>query len=476
MDKLFPTVQHLDFFIMSQALKTDLYQLTMMQAYFAGNHNPYATFDYFVRNIPFGSYLVVAGLPLVLSHIEKLQFDSNDLEYLTKQKLFTRDFLKYLERFRFKGEITGMPEGELAFPNEPVLRVRAHIMEAQLIETFVLNKMNFSSLIATKASRVVNAAKGKSIAEFGMRRAQGEAQLEAARASFIGGCSATSNAYAGKELGIPITGTMAHSYVASFKKEIDAFRVYSETFPDNTILLIDTYDSFVGAQKAVEVAKDMECRGHRLIAVRIDSGDLLKISKEVRNIFDKAGYPYVKIFASSDLNEWKIQKLLQGGAPIDAFGVGTEMVTASPSPALGGVYKLVEIEDSKGNSIPKMKLSNEQEKVTLPGKKTVWRFYNSKGLMKEDIVTLEDEKINRSGNFKNIHVPFVKKGQVVYQYPSLMEIQNQVKTNLSFLPEKYQAIDNAPFYPVKISPSLKKLAQKITRFFQTHSFNRPKVK
>ena len=331
---------------MTQALKTDLYQLTMMQAYFAGNHNPYATFDYFVRNIPFGSYLVLAGLHSVLSYVEELRFDADDLEYLAEQNFFTHSFLKYLENFCFTGEMFGIPEGELAFPNEPILRVRAPIMEAQLIESFVLNKINFSSLIATKASRVVYASGGKLVAEFGLRRAQGEAQLEATRACFIGGCSATSNVYAGKNLGIPVTGTMAHSYITSFENETDAFRVYSETFPDNTILLIDTYDSLEGARKAVEIAKEMESRDKRLKAVRLDSGNLLELSKKVRNIFDKAGCSYVKIFASSDLNEWKIQELLQNGASIDAFGVGTEMITATPTPALGGVYKLVEIEDA----------------------------------------------------------------------------------------------------------------------------------
>lgn len=454
-------------FNMSQALKTDLYQLTMMQAYFAATHNPCATFDYFARKIPFGSYLVVAGLQFVLSYIEKLNFDADDIQYLSGQNLFSRDFLKYLKSFRFSGEIVGIPEGDIAFPNEPILRVRAPIMEAQLIESFVLNKMNFSTLIATKASRVVYAAGGKPIAEFGFRRAQGEAHLEAARACFIGGCSATSNVYAGKELGIPVTGTMAHSYVTSFENETDAFRVYSETFPDNTVLLIDTYDSLEGARKAIEIAKNMEARGHRLKAVRLDSGNLLELSKEVRNIFDKAGCSYVKIFASSDLNEWKIQELLQNGAPIDAFGVGTEMVTATPSPALGGVYKLVEIEDADGNSIPKMKLSNEQEKATLPGKKTMWRLYDSNGMLKEDIIALEDEKIDYSGKLRKIHLSFVEKGEVVYKNPPLKEIQDKTQENLSFLPEKYRALDAAPSYPVKLSLGLQKLTQNLTCDLQT---------
>lgn len=453
---------------MSQALKTDLYQLTMMQAYFSGNHNPHATFDYFIRKIPVGSYLVVAGLPSLLSYIEELHFDSEDIDYLAKQNLFSKDFLQYLKEFRFSGEITGMPEGELAFPQEPILSVLAPIMEAQLIETFLLNKMNFSSLIATKASRVVFAAKGKPVSEFGFRRAQGEAHLEAARACFIGGCRSTSNVYAGNELGIPITGTMAHSYASSFENEIDAFRTYGKTFPGSSIFLIDTYDTLDGARKAVEVAKEMKSSGHKLSGVRLDSGNLVKLSKEVRNILDKAGCSYVKIFASSDLNEWKIRDLLQGGASIDAFGVGTEMVTGTPSPALGGVYKLVEIEDANNSSIPKMKLSNEPEKATLPGRKSVWRLYDSNRKMKEDIIALENEKIDYSdGAAKKVHVPLVEKGKVVYKTPSLEEIRDKVKINLSSIPDVYRTLDNAPPYPVSLSKGLVKLIDETTGAIKT---------
>ncbi len=447
---------------MTQALKTDLYQLTMMQVYFSSNHNPYATFDYFVRKNPFGSYLIAAGLPYVLSYINELHFESEDIDYLAKQGLFTRDFLDYLESFYFSGEIVGVSEGELVFPMEPVLRVQAPLMEAQFIETFILNKMNFSSLIATKASRVVHAAGGKLVAEFGFRRAQGEAQLEATRACYIGGCGATSNVYAGKKLGIPITGTMAHSYVVSFKRESEAFQKYCEIFPENAVLLIDTYDSLIGAQKAVEIAKRMANEDHKLEAVRLDSGDLLELSKGVRRILDEGGCPYVKIFASSDLNEWKIHELLKNGAPIDAFGVGTEMVTGLPVPALGGVYKLVEIKDMHGNSIPKMKLSDESEKATLPGVKTVWRLYDSNGMQKKDVIALENEEIDYAGKVRNIYIPLVKKGRVVYQVPSLNEVREQVNSNLSFLPEKYRVFDNAPEYPVSLSMNLEKLSQDCT--------------
>ncbi len=448
---------------MSHALKTDLYQLTMMQAYFSAGHNPPALFDYFVRTVPFGSYLVVAGLPDVLAYIEGLRFEPDDIDYLRGQNIFTPTFLRYLESFRFTGTIHGMREGELAFPHEPILRVEAPIMEAQLVETFILNKMNFSSLIATKASRVVYAADGRPVIEFGLRRAQGDAGLEATRASFIGGCTATSHVSAGKTLGIPISGTMAHSFVTSFSSELEAFRVYARTFPKNTTLLIDTYDSLEGAKKAVIVAKELEARGHRLKAVRLDSGDFFNLSREVRRILDGAGLTYVKIFASSDLNEWKIKELLDDGAPIDAFGVGTEMVTAKPDPALGGVYKLAEIAGE-----PRMKFSDEPGKATLPGRKTVWRLATHEGVMQKDIIALDGEDPRLQG-IRCMLAPLVQNGSVIYRSPTLSELQEMVRENLSRLPDAYRALDDAPAYPVEISPALHKLTDNVSRSLKTKS-------
>ena len=447
---------------MSHALKTDLYQLTMMQAYFSNGHNPYATFDYFVRKIPFGSYLVVVGLPHVLSYIDELQFEKEDLDYLRGQQLFTKEFLEFLENFRFTGEIKGMPEGELAFPREPILRVHAPIIEAQLVETFILNRMNFSTLIATKASRVTYAARGKPVVEFGLRRAQGASHLEATRACFIGGCVATSNVYAGKELGIPISGTMAHSFVTSFESEMEAFRAYASAFPANTVLLIDTYDTLNGARNALKLAKELELQGVQLKAVRLDSGDLGTLAKEVRKILDEGTCPYVKIFVSSDLNEWKIAELLARGAPIDAFGVGTEMITARPDPALGGVYKLAEIDDGNGAFLPKMKLSEESEKATLPGRKTVWRFFNQYGLMEADVIALDGESLGTQPA-KELLVPLVTAGKAVYRQPPLREIRDLVRRNLSQLPEDYLALDNAPVYPVVLSPTLESLKEELSR-------------
>ena len=311
---------------MSEALRTDLYQLTMMQAYWKSGHNPEATFDYFVRKIPSGSYLVTAGLNFILDYIENLRFEDDDIKYLETQG-FDHEFLLSLRDFKFTGDIYAMPEGSIAFQIEPMIRVTAPIIEAQLVETFLLNKMNFSTLIATKASRVVHAAKGRSIAEFGLRRAQGDGHLEATRATYIGGCTSTSNVLAGKTLGIPVSGTMAHSFVTSFDHEIDSYRAYADAFPKRCFLLIDTYDSIEGARKAVIVGRELEARGEKLLGVRLDSGDLRELSKHVRKILDDAGLSYVLIVASGDLNEWKIEELVKYGATIDIFGVGTELIT-----------------------------------------------------------------------------------------------------------------------------------------------------
>ncbi len=445
---------------MSQALRTDQYQLTMMDAYLQDNHNPRASFDYFVRKIPFGSYLVTAGLPFVLSYVENLKFGADDLTYLEDQQDLSRSFLEYLNSFRFTGDIIGMPEGELAFPREPILRIEGPLIEIQLVETFILNKMNFSTLIATKASRVAYAARGKPVLEFGLRRAQGDAGLEASRAAFIGGCAATSNVEAGKEYGIPVSGTMAHSFVMSYPSELEAFRAYARAHPTTTVLLVDTYDTLEGVKNAIIVAKELEAQGHRLKGIRLDSGDFDALSRASRFFLDDAGFDYVQIFASSDLNEWKINELEGNNVPIDAYGVGTEMITARPDPALGGVYKLLEIEDAGGNSVPKMKLSSDPEKATLPGRKTVWRFFDQQGIMKKDVISLARERPKAAGA-REVLVTLLQGGKIVYREPSLGEIRDLARENLSRLPEEYLALDNAPTYPVKLSPGLEKLSREL---------------
>lgn len=440
---------------MSEALRTDLYQLTMMQAYWKSGHNPEATFDYFVRKIPFGSYLMTAGLTYVLDYIENLRFEEDDIEYLRTQG-FDNEFLEHLRGFRFTGDILAMPEGSIAFPLEPIIRVTAPIIEAQLVETFILNKMNFSTLIATKASRVVYAARGRAIAEFGLRRAQGDGHLEATRATYIGGCASTSNVLAGMKLGIPVSGTMAHSFVSSFDHEIDSFRAYADAFPKKCFLLIDTYNSIEGAKKAVIVGKELESKGERLLGVRLDSGDLAELSKQVRKILDDAGLDYVKIVASGDLNEWKIDELMKKGAKIDMFGVGTELITGRPTPALDGIYKLSDVVE-QSRHIPKMKLSEETVKATLPGKKRVWRIFES-GKFKKDIISLDDEVID---NAKPLLEQVVINGKIVCRRPSLEEIRQKANENFSRLPDKYKKLEGAPVYPVEFSKGLIDLREAI---------------
>ncbi|VVB84785.1 Putative nicotinate phosphoribosyltransferase [uncultured archaeon] len=441
--------------IMSEALRTDLYQLTMLQAYWKSGHNPQATFDYFVRKIPFGSYLVTAGLGYVLDYIENLHFDGDDIDYL-RTLGFDDGFLDALADFRFTGDILAMPEGSIAFPLEPAIRVTAPIMEAQLVETFILNKMNFSTLIATKSSRVVHAARGRAIAEFGLRRAQGDGHLEATRATYIGGCASTSNLLAGKTFGIPVSGTMAHSFVTSFDHEIDAYRAYAEAFPKKCFLLIDTYNSIKGAKKAVIVGKELEKKGEKLLGVRLDSGDLCELSKQVRKILDDAGLHYVKIVASGDINEWKIDELMARGARIDMFGVGTELITGRPTPALDGIYKLSDVVEH-GRHKPKMKLSEETVKATLPGKKRVWRMVENGEFIK-DIIALEDEVID---NAWPLLEQTVKNGKIVCSRPSLDMIRQRALENFSNLPDEYKKLDGAPVYPVDFSQGLVSLREAI---------------
>jgi nicotinate phosphoribosyltransferase len=467
---------------MSEALRTDLYQLTMMQAYWKSKHNPEATFDYFVRKIPFGSYLVTAGLTFVLDYIENLRFEDGDIDYLRTQG-FDEDFLEHLQDFSFTGDILAMPEGSIAFPLEPIIRVTAPIIEAQLVETFILNRMNFSTLIATKASRVVYAARGRAIAEFGLRRAQGDGHLEATRAAYIGGCTSTSNVLAGKKLGIPISGTMAHSFVTSFDHEIDSYRAYAGAFPKKCFLLIDTYDSIEGAKKAVIVGKELESRGEKLQGVRLDSGDLCELSKQVRRILDNAGLDYVKIVASGDLNEWKIDELMKKSAKIDIFGVGTELITGRPTPALDGIYKLSDVVEH-GMHIPKMKLSEETVKATLPGKKRVWRFFDDGKFMK-DVISLDDEtiefenpvkypKVQNFTDFQNARLlleQVVKNGKTVCGRPLLDEIRHAAAGNFSNLPDKYKKLDGSPVYPVEFSKGLTDLRKRIIERIRKEEIN-----
>jgi nicotinate phosphoribosyltransferase len=436
---------------------TDLYELTMCASYFDNNRIEPATFELFIRNLPpKRSYYVVAGLEQVLLYLKNAAFTPAQIDYLRKLG-FKEKFLSYLKGFKFSGEVWAVPEGTLAFEDEPLIRVTAPIIEAQLVESFLLNTVNLQTMIATKASRVVNAAQGRSVVEFGLRRTQGaDAAIKAARCSYIAGCSGTSNVLAGMKYGIPVFGTMAHSFVMLFNSEVEAFRAFAKTFPKTSTLLIDTYDNIKGAQNAVLIAKELERKGFRLSGVRIDSGDLVEVSKTVREILDEKGLGYVKIFASGDLDEYKIQDMLRRGAKIDSFGVGTRMSTSEDRPYVDIIYKLCERLDKSGKFVPTMKLS--RHKRTLPARKQVYRVSDKAGNFVKDIIALHNEKVEG----KPLLIKFMERGEIVGELPTLGQIRENASENLAGLPEKYKLLKGAAHYPVVCSPNLEKLLKKVT--------------
>jgi nicotinate phosphoribosyltransferase len=455
----------------NMSLFTDFYELTMCAAYFDNKNFEPATFDLFIRRLPENrSYFLFAGLEQALLYLQSIKFTDEHLAYLKKQG-FNQQFLDYLKNFKFTGDVWAVPEGTVAFPNEPLIRVTAPIIEAQVVETFLLNTINLQTMIATKASRVIHAAKGKAVIEFGLRREQGiDAGMKVARCSYIAGCQGTSNVLAGMAYGIPVFGTMAHSFVMSYPKEIDAFRAFAKTFPNKSTLLIDTYDDIAGAGKAVVVAKELEAKGFRLGGVRLDSGDLAETSKKVRKILDDNGLVYVKIFASGDLDEFKLAELQSNGAKIDSFGVGTKMGTSADRPYLDVIYKLCETMTAPEVFSPIMKLS--KDKITLPGRKQVYRFKDTKGNYVKDVIALADEKVDG----EPLLIKVVDKGKLTYQLPTLNEIRVYASENLSKLPEECKALTNAQEYPVELSLNLqnliKTLKQQITQnemTFHNHS-------
>lgn len=442
----------------NKTLLTDLYQLTMNAAYLDnGRDNETATFDLFIRKLPKDrGYFLAAGLEDVIKYVKDLRFDESDIAYLREQGLFKEEFLESLKEFRFTGDIYAVPEGTPVFANEPIARVTAPRMEAQFIETFLLNVVNFQTMIATKASRVVEAAKGRAVIDFGLRRAHdNDAGMKGARAAYIAGAIGTSNVLAGKKYDIPIKGTHAHSFVMSFGEEIDAFRAYAKTFPDTATLLIDTYDVMQGAKNSAIAAKELETKGHKLYAVRLDSGDLTGDSIAIRKYFDSIGLGYVKIVASNDLNEYKIEEMLKAGARIDAFGVGTEMITSKDCPAVSGVYKLSESEE-KGRLEAKIKLS--EGKKTLPGRKQVYRISDEQGKYVKDIIALESEKVEG----EPLLVPIIKDGAVVYKQPKLQEIQKRAKELLAKLPSQYKKIKSPDEYKVELSTGISETIEVLT--------------
>jgi len=374
-------------------LFTDLYQLTMTQSYFKQNRNDKAVFEVFIRSLPKQwQYFVVTGVDEAITKITNYAFDKEDLEYLKSTEMFEDDFLNYLSTFKFKGNVYSVKEGTIMFPNEPIMQIEGNMIETQLLESFVLNTINFQTLIASKASRVVNAAKGKAIIDFGLRRAQGEeAAMKAARASYLAGCVGTSNVAAGLKYNIPISGTMAHSFIMQASSEYDAFLSYAKQYKESSILLVDTYNTEEGIKNAIKVALEMLKKNIEIKGIRIDSGDLVLYSKLARKMFKENNVSFMKVFVSNDLNEYKIAELELKGA-VDGYGVGTEMITAKPVAAISGVYKLVVY-----NNKPVQK--NSEGKHTIPGVKQILRFYKN-GTFIGDTVKYNDTASNQNRNFK----------------------------------------------------------------------------
>jgi len=458
------------------ALFVDYYELTSAKSDFDHGNRAIVTQEYFVRRLPFGSFLVVAGLEQFIAYILELHFEEKDLGWLeaTSGPDFHNGFLDYLRDFRFTGDIYAVPEGTVMFPNEPIISVTGSTIDLKLIETYLLNVMNFQSLVATKTARMVEVAKGRTVVDFGARRAHGrDAALLAARASYLAGATGTSLVVAGKRWGIPYIGTVPHSFIQDRSTELQAFRDYASSFPHNTILLVDTYDTLQGVRNAIKVGLELQRRGYKLQGIRLDSGDLLALSREARRLLDEAGFHDTKIFVSSDLDEYRIQELLDAGAPVDGFGVGTRLVTGAnynpltgeggPS-ALQGVYKLVERIGPDGKPIPKTKLSAEKE--LLPHRKQVHRHTGPNGQFSHDTLSLWDEKITDA---EPLLVPIVKGGELVYDFPSLEESRARCREQLSRLPKKYRRLTGAPAYPVRLSPKLDKLWRSLRRQLRSRS-------
>jgi nicotinate phosphoribosyltransferase len=429
-------------------LFTDLYELTMAAGYYHHNLLSDATFSLFIRESAARNFFVAAGLQEVLDALESFCFTEDDIEYLKQTRLFSGDFLSFLRTLMFTGQLFAMPEGTIFFPEEPVLEVTAPIIEAQLIETFLLNTIGSQVLFASKGARCLHSSKGRPLIDFSLRRTQGQdAGVRVARSTYISGFVGTSNVLAGKRYGIPVSGTMAHSYVSAFDREIDAFHAYAKTFPESCVLLIDTYDTLEGARNAVQVALEMKKAGSALVGVRLDSGNMLALSQQVRHILDDAGLTEVKIYASSGFDEFEIHELLSKGAKIDAFGVGTKVGVSADMPFVDIVYKLVRF--GKRNV---RKLSSG--KMTLAGDKQVFRKFDEKGKFVADIISVRDETIDGS-------VPLLEtvmeKGSRVVDRPSLEEIRAVFQSNFEALPEPYKSIHESHSYPVTLTDRLIRL-------------------
>lgn len=454
-------------------LLTDLYELTMMQGYYKQKQNEVVIFDVFFRQNPCSNgYSVCAGLEQVIDYIKKLNFTYEDVDYLRSLGIFSEDFLHYLSGFHFSGDIYAITEGTVVFPKEPILKVVAPIMEAQLVETAILNIINHQSLIATKTSRIVSAAKGDGIMEFGLRRAQGpDAGLYGARAAMIGGCVGTSNVLAGQTFDVPVMGTHAHSWIMSFSDEYTAFKHYAELYPDNCTLLVDTYDTLKsGVPNAIRVFQEFKDAGRpfKKYGIRLDSGDLAYLSKQARKMLDAAGFTDAAICASNDLDEYLLHDLKVQGAAIDSWGIGTNLITSKDCPSFGGVYKLAAIQNEEGEFVPKIKVSENTEKITNPGNKTIYRIYDKKtGKIRADLICFADEVYDISqdlllfdpidtwkktrltgGSYtmRELLVPVFRNGECVYQSPSVMEIAEYCRQEKETLWDETKRL----FYPHRV--------------------------
>ncbi|MEE8466755.1 MAG: nicotinate phosphoribosyltransferase [Dehalococcoidia bacterium] len=434
-------------------LFTDLYELTMSQAYFRRGMSATATFSLFTRTYPPNrAYFVSAGLEDVLDYLSNLNFSGQAIEYLRATGIFSDDFLEFLRSVRFTGSVRAIPEGRLYFTDEPVVEVTAPIIEAQLVETFIINQVHLQSMLATKATRCVWAAQGRGIADFASRRTQGtDAALKMARVSYIAGFTSTSNVLAASLYGMPPAGTMAHSFISSFPSEIEAFRAYAESFPDRTILLVDTYDTIAGTWNAVQVAHELETNGRKLIAVRLDSGDFDELSRQVRKILDESGLGYVKILASGGLDEYQLETLVKAGAPIDLFGVGTKAGVSADAPWSDMAYKLVDFDHR-----PVMKLSTG--KISLPGAKQVFRTKDTRGMFAKDIIAMEGEEL--PGGLPLLE-EVMSDGQRTGPTATLEEVRSRFQEDFAALDDRFKALNNPPRYPVSISGRLERLTSEV---------------
>ncbi len=468
--------------MINNALFTDFYELTMAQGFWKKNMNHKTVFDMFFRSHPFnGGYSVFAGLEPLIETITNFHFEKEDINFLKEQKIFEPEFLDYLSNYKFSGSLYAMSEGSLIFPNEPVIRIHATVIEAILIEGMLLNMVNFQSLIATKTARIWLASNKAPVLEFGMRRAQGQdGAMSASRAAFIGGATGTSNTLAGKKMGIPVLGTMAHSWIMSFDTEEESFEAFAEMYPDNATFLIDTYDSLrSGIENAIKVGKKLQAKGKNF-AVRLDSGDLYYLSKDIRRKLDEAGCQNAKIVASNQLDEQIIESLVLNKSPIDSWGVGTQMVTGGDDSSFNGVYKLVARESENGEWTPVIKFSDQPEKMTTPAIKQVWRLYNNDGSFKADVITLEGETIQEgieqtfyhpSNNYQNFKFKpakveqllkiKIKNGERVCEKVPVIKIKEHLATQLEKLDYTSKRILNPHIYKVSLSKTLSELKKSL---------------